>query len=185
VINIVYRNFPIRPDRQNNDLVNEKIRFPQMLVIDPQGRQLGVLPRHKALEAAEALNLDLLCVAPNANPPVCKILNYGKHRFETQKKLREAKKHQQVVDIKEIQLTPQIGEHDLQVKVKNAIRFFNDGNKVKVVVRYRGRQRAHPELGMATLNRFTELVNEYGQLEKSPSFEGRFLTAFMASKVKK
>lgn len=156
-----------------------------MLVIGPEGQSLGVLTREAALQAAERFNLDLLCVAPNANPPVCKILNYGKHRFDQQKKLKEAKKNQHIIEIKEVQLTPQIGEHDIEVKLKAARRFLESGNKVKVALRYRGRQMARQEGGIETMNRFITLVEDIATIEKKPSLEGRLLIAILASKVKK
>ncbi len=129
--------------------------------------------------------LDLYCVAPKANPPVCKILDYGKFRYEQQKKARENKKKQKIIEIKEIQLTPQIGYNDLMVKVKNATKFLNEGNKIKVGVRYRGRQLAHPEVGEEVMNKFIELVSELASIEKAPQMEGRWLNAILASKVKK
>ncbi|HAV19443.1 MAG TPA: translation initiation factor IF-3 [Firmicutes bacterium] len=156
-----------------------------MLVIGPQGQQLGIMNRDAALKAAADENLDLLCVAPNANPPVCKILDYGKHRFEMQKKQREAKKNQHVVGIKEVQLTPQIGDHDLQVKVKGARGFLEDGNKVKVALRYRGRQLAHQENGVDTMEKFIAMVEDLATVEKRPLLEGKLLIAILASKVKK
>lgn len=156
-----------------------------MLVISDQGAQLGVMSRDQALKAASDANLDLLCVAPNANPPVCKIIDYGKYRFEQQKKQREAKKNQHIVEIKEVQLTPQIGDHDIQVKVKNARRFLEEGNKVKVALRFRGRQMARQEGGNATMERFISLVEDLANVEKRPALEGRLLIAILASKVKK
>lgn len=175
----------MRPDRKNTDLVNELIRFPKMLVIGPDGQPLGILTRDAALQAAEKLGLDLLCVAPQATPPVCKIINYGKHRFDQQKKQREAKKNQHIIDLKEVQLTPQIGEHDLMVKVKNAHRFLEEGNKVKIALRFRGRQMAHQELGVALTEKFVQMVEDVGVVEKKPALEGRLLITILASKVKK
>ena len=173
------------PDKNNGDLVNESIRFPEVLVIDPNGTQLGVMKRYDAIRAAQEMDLDLLCVAPNAKPPVCKILNYGKYRFELQKKQKEAKKNQTIVQVKEIQLTPVIGIHDLETKVKAAIRFFQDGNKVKVALRFKGRQLSHVEVGEEIMNKFLELVDEYAVVEKKPVLDGKLLTAVLASKGKK
>lgn len=141
--------------------------------------------RYQALQKAGEFDLDLLCVAPQAKPPVCKIINYGKYRFEQQKKQREAKKNQNIIVTKEIQLTPVIGQHDLETKVRAAIKFFNDGNKVKVVLRFRGRQLSHVEVGEDVMNRFIALVEEYGTVEKKPVLDGKLLTAVLASKVKK
>lgn len=176
---------PKRPDKNNGDLVNETIRFPEMLVIGPNGESFGVMNRYQALQKAADYDLDLLCVAPQAKPPVCKILNYGKYRFETQKKQREAKKNQNIVVIKEVQLTPVIGQHDLETKVRNAIKFFKDGNKVKVALRFRGRQLSHVEVGEEVMNKFIALVEEYATIEKKPVLDGKLLTAVLASKVKK
>ena len=143
------------------------------------------MSRYEAFKKADEYGLDLLCVAPNAVPPVCKIINYGKYRFESQKKAKEAKKNQKIIEIKEVQLTPQIGEHDIQTKVKNAIKFLQDGNKVKVGVRFRGRQMAHIEVGQEVLDKFINYVSEYAIVEKPPLMEGRWLNCVLASKVKK
>ncbi len=172
-------------DKFSGDLVNEKIHFKEVLVIGPDGELLGKMSRFNALNKAEEYELDLLCVAPNANPPVCKIINYGKYRFESQKKAKEAKKNQKIIEVKEIQLTPTIGEHDIQTKVKAAIRFLNDGNKIKVGVRFRGRQLSHVEVGEEVLNKFIDYVKEYSVIEKAPSLDGKWLTCVLASKIKK
>lgn len=174
-----------KKDRYNGDLVNEKIRFPEVLVIGPDGESLGKMSRIDAYRKAESYELDLLCVAPQANPPVCKIINYGKYRFDAQKKAKEAKKNQKNIELKEIQLTPQIGQHDIETKVKAAIKFLEDGNKVKVGVRFKGRQMAHPEVGNETLNKFLEYVTDYATIEKKPVLDGRWLTCVLSSKVKK
>ena len=176
---------PNKKDRYNGDLVNEKIRFPEVLVIGPDGESLGKMSRIDAYRKAESYELDLLCVAPQANPPVCKIINYGKYRFDAQKKAKEAKKNQKNIELKEIQLTPQIGQHDIETKVKAAIKFLEDGNKVKVGVRFKGRQMAHPEVGNETLNKFLEYVTDYATIEKKPVLDGRWLTCVLSSKVKK
>ena len=174
-----------KKDRYNGDLVNEKIRFPEVLVIGPDGESLGKMSRIDAYRKAESYELDLLCVAPQANPPVCKIINYGKYRFDAQKKAKEAKKNQKIIEFKEIQLTPQTGQHDIETKVKAAIKFLEDGNKVKVGVRFKGRQMAHPEVGNETLNKFLEYVTDYATIEKKPVLDGRWLTCVLSSKVKK
>ena len=174
-----------KKDRYNGDLVNEKIRFPEVLVIGPDGESLGKMSRIDAYRKAESYELDLLCVAPQANPPVCKIINYGKYRFDAQKKAKEAKKNQKIIELKEIQLTPQIGQHDIETKVKAAIKFLEDGNKVKVGDRFKGRQMAHPEVGNETLNKFLEYVTDYAKKKKKPVLDGRWLTCVLSSKVKK
>ncbi|MDY4182847.1 MAG: translation initiation factor IF-3 [Candidatus Onthovivens sp.] len=174
-----------RNDKNSGDLVNEKIRFNEVLLIGPNGEQFGKVSRFQALKKAEELDLDLLCVAPNANPPVCKLLNYGKYRFEAKKRAKEAKKNQKIIEIKEIQLTPQIGEHDIQTKVTAAIKFLADGNKVKVGVRFKGRQLAHPEVGEETLNKFINYVQDEAIIEKQPVLDGKWLTCVLAKKNKK
>ena len=162
-----------RNDKNSGDLVNEKIRFNEVLLIGPNGEQFGKVSRFQALKKAEELDLDLLCVAPNANPPVCK------------KRAKEAKKNQKIIEIKEIQLTPQIGEHDIQTKVTAAIKFLADGNKVKVGVRFKGRQLAHPEVGEETLNKFINYVKDEAIIEKQPVLDGKWLTCVLAKKNKK
>ncbi len=179
-------NVPVRPEKKNNgDLINQQIRFAQVLVIDQNGKQLGVMNSYQANQLAEQAGLDLLCVAPGAKPPVCKILDYGKYRFEQQKKAKEAKKNQHIIDIKEIQISPQIGEHDLQVKVKAAIGFFQEGDKVKLVLRYKGRQMAHQDFGIEMVNKFIESVKDVSMVEKRPELEGKLLITILASTVKK
>ena len=165
--------------------MNQAIRFAQVLVIDKDGKQLGVMSSMQANQIAEQQGLDLLCVAPQARPPVCKILDYGKHRFEQQKKAKEAKKNQQIIDIKEVQLSPSIGDHDLMVKVKRAREFLEEGHKVKVVLRFRGRQMAHQDFGMDTMQRFIDHVSDLSQVEKKPELEGKLLIAILSSNVKK
>lgn len=173
-----------KPVKENEDLVNNLIRFPEVLVIDQNGTQLGVMKRYDAIRAAEEANLDLLCVAPMAKPPVCKILNYGKYRFEKQKKAKEIKKNQKVVEVKEARLTPQIDLHDLETKAKAANKWLEEGNKVKVTVRFRGRQMAHVDLGEETLNKFIEMC-EKGTAEKKAVLEGRNLFTILVPKKEK
>lgn len=174
-----------KKDRYNGDIVNERIRFPEVLVIGPNGESLGKMSRFEAYKKAEEYDLDLLCVAPQGKPPVCKIINYGKYRFEAQKKAKEAKKNQKIIEIKEVQLSPQIGQHDIETKVKAAIKFLEDGNKVKVGVRFKGRQMSHPEVGDEVLNKFLEYVKDYAVIEKRPVLDGRWLTCVLSSKIKK
>ncbi|MDO9472976.1 MAG: translation initiation factor IF-3, partial [Caulobacter sp.] len=131
--------------------MNEDIRVPRVLLIDQNGEKQGEMPISAALEAAEEVGLDLVEIVPNANPPVCKILDYGKFKFQEQKKKNEARKRQKVVELKEIKLRPNIDVHDYEVKAKAMHRFFDEGDKVKVTLRFRGREMAHPELGMKLL----------------------------------
>ena len=142
------------------------------------------MPRLRALQVAETYNLDLVCVSKDANPPVCKILNYGKYRFELQKKQKEMKKNQKAkeIEVKEIQLTPVIGQHDLDTKIKIANKFLVAGDKVKVALRFRGRQLSHVEVGEEVMNRFIAMCSEVGAVEKKPVMDGRNLTATLAPK---
>ena len=165
-------------------MVNELVRFPTVLLIGPTGEQLGTMSSREAQLKANEYDLDLLCVAPNAQPPVCKIINYGKWRFEQQKKAKEARKNQHVVETKEIQLTPQIGGHDMETKARAAIKFLQDGNKVKVGVRFRGRQMTHIEVGQEVMDKFIALVSEYSVIEKPSSMDGRWMIAILAPKKK-
>ena len=166
------------------ELVNELIRFPVVLLIGPNGEQLGTMSSREAQFKANSYNLDLFCVAPNATPPVCKILNYGKYRYEQQKKAKENRKNQVKIEVKEIQLTPQIGIHDLETKARKALEFLSEGNKVKVGVRYRGRQMTHIEVGEETLGKFIELLGDACQIEKPASMDGRWLVTVLAPKKK-
>lgn len=165
-------------------MVNEKIRFKEILVIDQNGEQLGVMSRNRALDIADAANLDLVCVAPKAKPPVCRIMNYGKYRFEQQKKLKEMKKNSKVVSLKETQLSPQIDVHDKNVKLKRTIKWLKNGDKVKIAVRFRGRQLAHVEIGQKTLDDFVAECSEYCVIEKPAKLEGRTMIAILAPKKK-
>lgn len=171
-------------EKANKDLLNDAVRFPQVLLIGPNGEQLGKMSAREAQFKANSYEMDLLCVAPNATPPVCKIINYSKFKFEQQKRAKEAKKNQKVVEVKEVQLTPQIGLHDMETKARHATRFLQEGNKVKVGVRFRGRQMAHVEVGQEVMDKFIELISEYAQVEKPSSMEGRWLYAVLAPKKK-
>jgi len=138
----------------------------------------------EAYDYAVRSDLDLVCVAPNAQPPVCKIMNYGKYRFEQQKKAKENKKKQHVIEVKEVQLTPQIGLHDLETKAKAAHKFLENGDKVKVGVRFRGRQMTHLEIGEEVFNKFISLLEDVSTVEKKPEMEGRWMNAVLAPKRK-
>ena len=173
-----------KKNNQNKDLINEFIRFPEVLVIGPDGQKLGVMSSREAQMKANSYELDLYCAAPDAKPPVCKILDYGKFRYEREKKKKEAIKKQKVVEVKEIKLTPQIGIHDLETKSKNATKFLEAGNKVKVGVRFRGRQMTHIEVGQEVMDKFIALLSDYAMIEKPASMEGRWLYAVLAPKKK-
>lgn len=173
-----------KPMKDNDDLVNESIRFPELLVIGADGEALGVKTRSEALRLASEANLDLLCVAPLAKPPVCKILNYGKHRFEQQKKTKEIKKNQKVIETKEVRLTPQIDDHDMDTKCRAVTKWLEDECKVKVSVRFRGRQMAHLDVGEETLNKFLEKCADFAVIDKKPVLEGKFLSTMLLPKKK-
>lgn len=160
--------------------VNENIRFKEVRTIGSDGSQLGILPIAKALEAAYAADLDLVCISPNAAPPVCKIMDYGKYRFEQAKREKEAKKNQKTVEVKEIRLGLSIDVHDFETKGKHAMRFLDEGNKVKVSIRFRGRELGHPEIGLETMRRFAEYCADHGSVEKAAKMEGRNMLMFLA-----
>ncbi len=151
-----------------------------MRLIDEEGGQLGIVSSREALTLAEDRGLDLVKISPNANPPVCKIMNYGKYLFELAKKAKEAKKNQKVTEIKEVWLSMTIDVGDLNVKAKQTLKFLSQGNKVKVSIRMRGRQMAHSELGLDVMKRFFEMVKEQGQMEKQPLMEGRNIWMMLA-----
>ena len=165
--------------------VNENIKFKEVRTIGSDGSQLGIMPVAKALEAAYSSDLDLVCISPNAEPPVCKIMDYGKYRFEQAKREKEAKKNQKTVEIKEIRLGLSIDVHDFETKGKHAIRFLDDGDKVKVSIRFRGRELGHPEIGLDTMKRFAEYCAEHCTVEKAAKMEGRNMIMFLAPKTGK
>lgn len=160
--------------------INEEIRDRDVRLIDSGGAQLGIVSIQQALSIAAEKGMDLVKIAPQAKPPVCKIMDYGKFRFEQAKREKEARKNQRVVEIKEIRLTPNIDVGDLNTKVKNACRFLKDGDKVKVSVRFRGREVTHASLGQDLLHRFAGLCTECGTVEKQPKLEGRQMIMFLA-----
>jgi len=155
--------------------VNQQIRVREVRLIDDEGNQLGILPIQEALNLAYERNLDLVEVAPNAVPPVCRLLDYGKYQYEKQKKDREARKAQKIIEIKEIRLRPRTGEHDLDTKVRQALSFLEEGSKVKVAVRFRGREITHPEIAREQLEEFSEKVGGAAIIELQPLMEGRNL----------
>ena len=158
------------------ELVNENIRFKEVLVISPTGEQLGKMFRREALEKASEYDMDLLCVAPNAQPPVCKILDYGKYRFEAQKKAKEAKKNQHVTEVKPLRLSPVIDTHDFDTKLKQASKWSEAGMKVKADMRFRGRMMTRQEVGMVIMNDFIDNLKEYGSIDKQPKLEGNIMS---------
>ncbi len=153
-----------------------------MRCIDPDGEQLGVLDTFDAIRKAEDFGLDLVEVQPNADPPVCKILDYGKFKYEAQKRANEARKKQKIIEVKENKLRPNIDEHDYQVKMRNVQKFLNAGDKVKVTLRFRGREMAHQELGANVLTRVREETDEFAKVEAMPKMEGRQMIMVLAPK---
>ncbi|MGY0693114.1 translation initiation factor IF-3 [Virgibacillus sp. FSP13] len=160
--------------------VNEKIRAREVRLIDANGDQLGVKSRNEALDIASTRNLDLVLVAPNAKPPVCRIMDYGKYRYEQQKKEKEARKKQKVINVKEVRFTPGIGDHDFNTKLKNARKFLEKGDKVKASVRFRGRAITHKELGQEVLDRLAEEVKDISTIESKAKMEGRNMFMMLA-----
>lgn len=154
-------------------------------MIGADGSQLGIMSAAKALEMASAKNLDLVKIAPQAVPPVCKIMDYGKYRFEQAKREKEARKNQRVVDIKEVRLSLNIDTHDFNTKVTHAQRFIKSGDKVKVSIRFRGREMGHPELGTEIMKRYAEACQEFAVVEKPAKLEGRSMLMFLAPKPNK
>jgi translation initiation factor IF-3 len=162
--------------------VNERIRIKEVRVILPDGTQLGIVPTEEALQKAYSMTLDLVEVAPEARPPVCRIMDYGKFRYEQSKKAREAKKKQTVIELKEIKLRPKTEEHDFQFKAKHAERFLKDGNKAKITMMFRGREMVRMDRGKALLTRFVEALKDVAVVEQQPKVEGRNMTLILAPK---
>jgi len=160
--------------------VNDEIDVPKVRLVGPDGSMIGVVPVKAALEAAEQVGLDLVEVSPNADPPVCKVLDYGKFKYEQQKKANEARKKQKVIEVKEIKLRPNIDENDYQIKMRNMRRFIDEGDKVKVTMRFRGRELAHQELGMNVLIRVRDELEEISKVEAMPKMEGRQMVMVLA-----
>ena len=171
--------------KEINTQINEEIRDKELRVIGSDGQQLGIMSARDALNLAEQKNLDLVKIAPQANPPVCKIMDYGKYRFEQAKREKEAKKNQHTVEIKEVRLSLNIDTHDFNTKLNNALKFIKHGDKVKVSIRFRGREMGHPEIGYDTMKRFAEACAEVASIEKPAKLEGRNMLMFLAPKPNK
>ncbi|WP_404383425.1 translation initiation factor IF-3 [Caenispirillum salinarum] len=168
------------PPSKEGPRVNDAINVQQVRLIDADGEQVGVVHIREALEMAEEAGMDLVEISPNADPPVCKILDYGKFKFESQKKKAEARKKQKVVEVKEVKLRPNIDENDYQVKMRNVKRFLEAGDKVKCTLRFRGREMAHQDLGMKVLMRVRDDFEEMAKVEQHPKMEGRQMVMVMA-----
>jgi translation initiation factor IF-3 len=165
--------------------INEQIRVREVRLIRDEGEQQGIISTLEALEIARGLNLDLVEVAPQANPPVVKIMDYGKFKFENEKKVRDSKKKQKLLKLKEIRMQPKIDEHDLDFKSKHVREFLGEGNKVKVTVRFRGRELAHTELGLEVLKDVQARLEGDYVMDKAPAMEGRFMSMVLSPKAKK
>ena len=171
-------------DNTKGTRINEQIRVREVRLIDDEGNQKGIVPTLEALKMAKERELDLVEVAPTANPPVCKILDYGKYRFEQEKKLRDSKKNQKVLKIKEIRMQPKIGSGDLDTKAKHVQEFLDAGDKVKVTIRFRGRELAHTELGYDVLKEVTNRLTSAYVIEKPAAMEGKFMSMTLSAKAK-
>lgn len=171
-------------DNNKGTRINEQIRVREVRLIDDEGNQKGIVPILEALQMAKERELDLVEVAPTANPPVCKILDFGKYRFEQEKKLRDSKKNQKVLKIKEIRMQPKIGPGDLDTKAKHVQEFLDEGNKVKVTIRFRGRELAHTELDYDVLKEVTNRLTSAYVIEKPAAMEGKFMSMTLAAKAK-
>ncbi|WP_242839661.1 translation initiation factor IF-3 [Desulfofundulus thermocisternus] len=160
--------------------MNEEIRAREVRVVDPSGNQLGIMPLREALRLAEEHQLDLVEIAPQARPPVCRLMDYGKYKYEQSKREKEARKKQRVINIKEVKLRPSIEEHDFQVKVRNAARFLKEGDKVKATIMFRGREIMHTQLGHQLLLRLAEQVKDLSIIERQPKLEGKNMVMILA-----
>lgn len=165
--------------------INEDIRDKEVRLVSSDGQQLGIMSSRDALSVAEKAGLDLVKISPKATPPVCKVMDYGKFRFEQSKRDKEAKKNQHIVEIKEIRMSPGIDIGDLNTKLRNATKFLSAGNRVKVTVRFRGRQMAHTSIGEELLNTFAEDCTEIATMDRKPKLEGRHMTMLLSPKVSK
>jgi translation initiation factor IF-3 len=168
---------------KNELMINEEIRDKEIRLIDSDGAMIGVVDIKEAQNLAFSKNLDLVKIVPHANPPVCKILDYGKYLFELQKKEKDARKNQKTVNIKEVKLSPTIEEHDFSFKLKHAQKFLNDGDKVKVSIRFRGREMNHTRLGQQMLEKFAAQLSEIGTIDKMPKLEGKNMIMFINPKT--
>ena len=165
-------------------MLNDDIRVPEVRLVSDSGEQLGIMSSREALAIAEEKQLDLVMIAPTAKPPVCKIMDYGKHRFELAKREKEARKNQKVITLKEVRLSPTIDVHDMEVRVKSAIRFLKDGDKVKATIRFRGRQISHAEIGRQVMGKLYEQIKDYAVIERQPKLEGRSMIMILSKKDK-
>ena len=162
--------------------INWNIKAPEVRVIDSDGKQVGILPLKEAMKIAEEQGLDLVAVSPNSSPPVCRIMNYGKYKYQQNKRLQEARKHQTVIQVKEVKVRPRTEEHDFQFKLRHVKRFLGEGDKVKISMLFRGREIAHPEFGKDLLARFVEELKDLAIVEQAPRLEGRNMVMILSTK---
>lgn len=172
-------------DINNEPMINDEIRDREVRLIDSDGSQLGVMSIKDAMQRAEDKGLDLVKIVPTAKPPVCKLMNYDKHRFEQAKREREMRKNQRIVELKEVQLSATIEENDIQTRLKNAVKFLEAGDKVKVSIRFRGRQIAHANIGIQIMLDFAKRIGDLGTVERQPKLDGRFMIMIIAPKAEK
>ncbi|MDZ7291160.1 MAG: translation initiation factor IF-3 [candidate division KSB1 bacterium] len=168
--------------KQKSIRVNNQIRVPKVRLIGPDGEQIGIVPTHEALSRAEAAELDLVEVAPNADPPVCRIMDYGKYRYEQSKREKDSRKKAAVIHVKEIRFRPKIEEHDFNFKIKHARTFIEAGDKVKVTMTFRGREMMHQQFGQEVMNRMIEQLSDIAKTERPPQMEGRNLVVYFVKK---
>jgi len=176
----VPRRFDRQPPERDPTRINERIRVPEVRLIDEKGQQVGIMRTQEALRYAQDLDLDLVEVAPDAKPPVCRVLDYSKYKYEQAQKQKAARKHQQQITIREIKFRPKIAQHDYNTKKGHVIRFLNHKDKVKVTIMFRGREMAHPERGEALLNRLAEELEDLAVVEQRPQQDGRNMTMMLA-----
>jgi translation initiation factor IF-3 len=176
----VPRRFDRQPPERDTTRINDRIRVPEVRLIDENGQQVGIMKTHEAVRYAESRELDLVEVAPDAKPPVCRVLDYSKYKYEQTQKLKAARKHQQQINIREIKFRPKIAQHDYDTKKGHVERFLNARDKVKVTIMFRGREMAHPERGEMILNRLAEDLGDLAIIEQRPQQDGRNMTMMLA-----
>ncbi|MCD6205880.1 MAG: translation initiation factor IF-3 [Candidatus Marinimicrobia bacterium] len=167
---------------EKNPRINEQIRAQSIRLIGPKGEQIGIMAPREAMNVVEEFGLDLVEISPTAKPPVCKIMDYGKYKYQQQMKERENKKKQHVVKVKEVRFRPRIGDHDLNMKVEHVRKFLSDGYKVKITLMFRGRELAHKEVGEELINKIIEMLSDVCVVDKNPSFEGRTIVMYLTAK---
>ena len=177
----LWRCFPIA---SQDHLINEEIQVPEVRLISDSGEQLGLMSAEEALKIAEEKEMDLVMIAPGSKPPVCKIMDYGKYRFDQAKRVKEAKKNQRVIEVKEIRMSPSIGDNDFATKLRAGQKFLSEGNRLKVTVRFRGREMAHTNIGEQLLKDFAEQCATVATMDKNPKLEGRNMSMFLSPRAK-